>query len=206
MPNWCFTNYAIYGDEKPLRSLYNKMKRLEKRKESLLPNGFGKNWLGNLVKRLGGNPGIVSCRGDWTNLKFDHEDGFPVLHLDTQTAWSRCKVVEQLILSWCKDKYGDTPSIFFISEELGNGIFETNDKKGDVFPEQVIVDDEQNGIEYFTEKAAIEYLAAKALDEGYATPILTWKDAVDFAELRNDTADEEETETHIWLHKAELAA
>lgn len=205
MPNWCFTNYAIYGDEKPLRSLYNKMKRLEKRKESLLPNGFGKNWLGNLVKRLGGNPNSVYCRGDWTNLKFDHEDGFPVLRFDTQTAWSRMDEVESLIESYHEDR-GEQVSIFFLSEELGNGIFETNDEKGDVFPEQVIVDDEEVEMNYFTEEAAIEYLAAKALDEGYATPILTWKDAVDFAELRNDTADEEETETHIWLHKAELAA
>lgn len=112
--------------------------------------------------------------------------------------------VESLIESYHEDR-GEQVSIFFLSEELGNGIFETNDCNGSVFPEQVIVDDEEVEMNYFTEEAAIEYLAAKALDEGYATPILTWKDAVDFAELRNDTADEEETETHIWLHKAELA-
>lgn len=205
MPNWCFTNYKIYGDEKSLRSLHSKMKRLQDRKESLLPNGFGKNWLGNLVKRLGGDPGTIYCRGEWTNLNLTRENGHPVLLFDTQTAWSRMDDVEYLIRSFYEDR-GEDVSIFFLSEELGNGLFETNDCDGSVFPEQVIVDDEAVELNYFTEEAAIEYLAAKALDDGYAAPVTTWDEAVAYAEQRNDTADEEDTQTHIWLHKAELAA
>lgn len=200
MPNWCFTNYKIYGNEKPLRSLYNKMKRLENRKKSLLPNGFGKNWLGNLVKRLGGNPNSVHCRGNWTNLKFEHEDGFPVLRFDTQTAWSRMDEVESLIETYHKDR-GEQVSIFFLSEELGNGIFETNDEKGDVFPEQVIVDDEQNSMEYFTEENAIAYLNERADGE---MEVLTWEDAVRFCDRRNQTADDASNESHIWLYKADI--
>ena len=205
MPNWCFTNYKIYGDEKSLRSLHSKMKRLQDRKESLLPNGFGKTWLGNLVKRLGGDPGIIYCRGDWTNLKLTRENGHPVLLFDTQTAWSRMDDVEYLIRSFYEDR-GEDVSIFFLSEELGNGIFETNDCDGSVFPEQVIVDDEEVEMNYFTEEAAVRYLAAKALEDGYAGPVTNMEEAAAYAKHRNDTADEEETETHVWLHKAELAA
>lgn len=41
MPNWCFTKYAIKGDKKEVTYLYKKMRNLQNRKESLLPNGFG---------------------------------------------------------------------------------------------------------------------------------------------------------------------
>ena len=74
MPNWCFTQYAITGERREVRSLYNKMKRLQQRKTPLLPNSFGTAWLGCLVKSLGSDPEAVYCRGHWFNLSLD-EDG-----------------------------------------------------------------------------------------------------------------------------------
>ena len=137
MPNWSFTNYAIIGDRKEVKSLYKKMKRLEEMPEPLLPNGFGTSWLGCLVKTLGADPQAVYCRGMWQNLEFSDEGR---LTFDVEHAWSRPDEVEDLI----RKKYPSL-SIFFLEEELGMGIFQTNDACGEYFPETIILDDEQEG-------------------------------------------------------------
>ena len=59
MSNPVFTNVILEGERKDLKSLYDKMMRLEKRKKSLIENGYGNNWIGNLVTQLG---------GDWEKL------------------------------------------------------------------------------------------------------------------------------------------
>lgn len=46
MPNWCSTAYAIEGDAKEVKSLYELMKGLQERKEPSVKNGFGTTWLG----------------------------------------------------------------------------------------------------------------------------------------------------------------
>ena len=55
MPNWCWTSYVAVGDKKDIRDLYKKMKSLEDSEKSLIENGFGNTWLGNLVTILGGD-------------------------------------------------------------------------------------------------------------------------------------------------------
>ncbi len=54
MPNWCYTSYVCVGSERDTRDLYEKMRALSKRTASLLPNDFGKEWMGNVVAALGG--------------------------------------------------------------------------------------------------------------------------------------------------------
>ena len=55
MPNWCSTAYAIEGNAKELKKLYDLMNGLQERKEPSVPNGFGTAWLGCLVDALGEN-------------------------------------------------------------------------------------------------------------------------------------------------------
>ncbi len=63
MPNWDYTQYKIKGGEEEVAALHNTIKDLDQREESLLPNGFGKLWLGNLVHALGGDWNDIYCRG-----------------------------------------------------------------------------------------------------------------------------------------------
>ena len=111
MPNWCTTSYALIGERKEVRSLYNKMKRLQERKTPIIPNGFGVAWLGCLVKSLGKDPKGVYCRGRWYNLKLSDEG---VLTFDTEHAWSRPVEVEMLI-----ESAFPSVKIYFLEEELG---------------------------------------------------------------------------------------
>lgn len=150
MPNWCFSSYVVTGDEKEVRDLYEKMKSLEDRKESLVENGFGKSWLGNLVTLLGGDWKKIYCRGEWSDLDKDDDDG--ALRFDTDTAWSE----PDEVVAFLKKHY---PSLrfYFVAEEPGMGYYVTNDAEGEHFP----------GRYYFSEADDAEpyYYAEDELDE-----------------------------------------
>ena len=142
MPNWCYTNYVIKGREEEVAALHKIITDLENRKESLLPNGFGKLWLGNLVHTLGGNWEKIYCRG----RILDHhiEDGS--LMLLVESAWSEPSETRHFIL----EKFPGL-EIIFQSEESGMCIFETNDKDGTYFPHRWLLDftDESRNIYFY---------------------------------------------------------
>lgn len=53
MPNWAMCDYRVTGEKDEVRSLYERMKRLQEMDAPLRPNGFGTTWFGNLVEDLG---------------------------------------------------------------------------------------------------------------------------------------------------------
>ena len=57
MPNWCDVEYKCVGEPKEVGSLHGVLEYIDKCNTSIIENGFGKWWLGNLVERLD---------GDWT--------------------------------------------------------------------------------------------------------------------------------------------
>lgn len=129
MPNWCFTDITIYhNDEEKVKSLKEKIDKWTSK--DFVENGFGHNWLGNIV----GNSGIakwvkqgdrydfehnIRCRGSLDSISLDNHR----LMLQTSTAWA------PMMQMWVKvcEKYLPDADILFVAEEPGNGIFETND-------------------------------------------------------------------------------
>ena len=93
MPNWCDTSYKCVGDLKEVKSLHKVLKYMEKRKTSILKNGFGKMWLGNLVHKLGGDWEKSRCRGEITDFSLDGN----VLTINQETAWCEQEGVRQII-------------------------------------------------------------------------------------------------------------
>lgn len=170
------------------------MKRLQNRKESLLPNGFSNTWLGNLVSRLGTDLHTAYCRGEWSDLRMKGGN----LLFNTWTAWSRCEDVETVI----RDKYPDL-EIIFLSEELGNGIFETNDATGEIFPDRVIIDTNDEGSEYYTYEEALHVLCDK-LDLDPETT--SWEQAKKLCKERNELQEASENESYIWVHEVEIVS
>ena len=175
MPNWNFSSYVIEGKRKEVQSLYSKMNRLEKRKKSLVENGFGKTWLGNLVTILEADWNEVYCRGSWSDLQFDGE----ILRFNTETAWGPMDEVFKLV----KKKY---PSlhIYYSSEEDGNCIYITNDVYGRYFHDRYKIE-ARCEIEYFaTLDALCDYVSEivgkdlKTMEEVNAV-IETWNNATD---------------------------
>lgn len=101
MPNWCSTDYYVVGSKKELSDLNRKMEKLENRKKSLVKNGFGNTWLGNLVKYLGGDWEKVYCRGEWMCREYDKEKN--TLTFTTETAWCEMEKVYRILLQNHKD-------------------------------------------------------------------------------------------------------
>lgn len=153
MPNWAYTQYKIKGSEEEVTALHKTIQNLADVDESLLPNGFGKLWLGNLVQALGGDWEKIYCRGQI--LDYSLENG--ILKINTETAWGEMSETRHFIES----KFPSL-EIYFQTEEPGMCIFQTNNSE--IFPEKWILDynDEKNSLyiwEYFTDlPAVIEYL------------------------------------------------
>ena len=139
MPNWCDTSYKCVGDLKEVKSLHKVLKYMEKRKTSILSNGFGKMWLGNLVYKLGGNWKELRCRGEITDFSLDGN----VLTINQETAWCEQEGVRQII-----EKTYPSIKVYFMEQEPGCGVFYTNDASGDYFPERYFLDSYEDW-EYF---------------------------------------------------------
>lgn len=186
MPNWAYTSYKIKGSEEEIAALHKTIQDLEQREESLLPNGFGKLWLGNLVHALGGDWNDIYCRGQI--LDYSLENG--ILKINTETAWGEMSDVRHLL----ETKYPSL-QIFFQTEECGMCIFQTNDATGEIFPERWLLDynDEKESIfiwEYFKDlPAVIEYLKNNGVIEKDIQPTKEAIVAV-FSEIEEERPDD----------------
>jgi len=150
MPNWCNTDYKIFGEKEELDKLYSIIEELAKLPEPRIPNGFGKLWLGCLIDALGGDWDDVYCRGEITDYRRDED----CVVIATETAWAEMDLVRHFL----EEKF---PSfdIYYISEEGGMGEYYTNDKDGSIFHTRYAVDLEDYDYEYFeTIEGAAEWI------------------------------------------------
>ena len=147
MPNWCDTTYKCVGDPKEVRALHTILKYIDKRKTSIVRNGFGKWWLGNLVTKLGGKWEDYRCRGEIIDYSLDGD----ILIISQSTAWSEQEGVRRII----QEKF---PSIkvYYREEEPGCVVYCTNDETGDFFPERYFLDNYDEPLYFETIEEAAE--------------------------------------------------
>lgn len=131
MPNWCWTDITIQdSDEEKIKTLYHLIHDVWT-SGSYIQNGFGNNWLGNIV--------CGSCTGTWDGQNFLDEKGCTVacrgsldgisLHdnlilLSTSTAW------EQMMRMWkliCEKYLSQDYQIWYHASEPGCELYDTND-------------------------------------------------------------------------------
>lgn len=147
MANWATTTYICVGDLKEVKSLHEILKDIDKSKTTILKNDFGKWWLGNLVHKLGGDWEKYRCRGEITDYYLNDN----TLTINQTTAWCEQEAVRKII----EEKY---PSIkvYYLEEELGCGLYHTNDIHSLFFDESFLVVSYES-FEYFQ---TIEELAS----------------------------------------------
>lgn len=150
MPNWCDCTYKCVGEPKEVKSLCRVLKYIEKRKTSIVKNGFGKWWLGNLVTKLGGDWEKYRCRGEITG--YEMEDN--VLTIYQSTAWCEQEGVRGII-----EERFPSIKVYYREEEPGCGVYYTNDSSGEYFPERYYLDSYED-CEYFrTIEEAADYVS-----------------------------------------------
>ena len=150
MSNTCFTTYKVVSEnKKDVTKLFKTIKRLDGRKTPLVKNGWydPKLWLGCLVKALSGDPNKVYCRGTITFYEMEDD----VLTLNTETAWAEMSEARHFIESCFPGM-----KIYYIEEESGCEIFNTNDSEGIYFKDRYYLDGFDDS-EYFEtlEEAAV---------------------------------------------------
>lgn len=126
MANWCNTSYTIEGNQADISALMDKMESLSKRLKPILPNDFGKTWLGNLVHIFGGDVDKINCRGYFQNLDNPCEN---LLYFDTVTSNEEMTEVWNLVL-----KSFPSCKCYYYSEECSCQRYVTNDVQGYYYP------------------------------------------------------------------------
>ena len=133
---------------------------LEEMKEPLVENGIGTAWYGNLVTILGGDWNKVYCRGSWSDLNMMGDD---VLAWNDETAWGPMTEVFGLI-----EKAIPGLKVWYMAEEEGMEIFETNDADSIYFPERYILRSEWD-TEYYEELSQVLKVASEELKRDIRT-------------------------------------
>lgn len=126
MPNWCYTDiYINCEDKEKLRDFYCKIE--DWTSKNYKENGFGLDWLGNIV----GNSGIgtidenkdtdLFCRGWLEELELENDD--TQLWIRTNSAWQPALKMWDLLVK----QYIPEAELVYSAEECGEGLFNTND-------------------------------------------------------------------------------
>ena len=156
MPNWCNTQYVIVGDEKELEELKSVLDRMNERDCPKVSNDFGHMWLGELVTELGFDWNERRCRG--IIMDYGLKDG--ILFMDQETAWCEQEGVRESI-----EERFPSLTVYFLEEELGCGIFRTNDAAGDIFADRYLLVSETDW-EYFNSKESMDEYLSKNYGDG----------------------------------------
>lgn len=130
MPNWCYTNITFNGSKKNVEWLNSKLK--EWTSKNGMDNGFGLDWLGNIVINSGlanaediDNATHPACRGRliYVDINTSQNSDQAQLIVDTETAWS------PMLQMWVKlnEKYNLDLEIIYSAEECGCELYCTND-------------------------------------------------------------------------------
>lgn len=181
MPNWCDTTYKIVGPENDLHDLLTILEQMESRKKTVVENGFGIMWLGELVNGLGFDWDKYRCRGEITGYELDEG----VLSIWQETAWCEQEGVRHAI----EEKYPNL-KVYYSAEEPGCEVYCTNDMKGDFFPDNYFLD-AYNDPQYFeTIGEAAKYVESLVGHEVEASVSSIQHALDDYAEIRQENDED----------------
>jgi len=185
MPNWASVTYECVGDPNHIRQLHDALKYIDKRKTSILPNGFGKWWLGNLVTKLGGNWEDYPCRGEITSYSLENDT---TLMIYQNTAWGEQEGVRRII-----EEKLPSIKVYYQEEEPGCGLFATNSFEH--FPERYLLDNYDEPLYFETIEEA-----AQCVSDILGHPIEQSVEAIDQA-LDDYLAEHEDNDTWYSFHE-----
>lgn len=147
MPNWTTTTYRVAGDSKGNDQLYRVLKEMESRESPKIDNGYGPMWLGELVNELGGDWETICCQGVIEDFEKESDS---TLRINMSCAWCEQSETRHFLDATL------TLKTYYVNEEPGTEIYETNDTTGKYFPDRYLLDNELEPLYYQTLQEAAE--------------------------------------------------
>ena len=184
------TSYTIVGEKKDVEKIHAAVENHPVKEKS------DKDWQGNILHALGVDYDALenrSMRGFLYDEDYlgDIGDGLAQLRMGFNEAWCRTEFAEVL-----SELFPDI-SIWWMAEEPGCGIYQTNDAEGGFYPERYYVDtciDGDYQSEYFTtEEEAYEWLSQ----------ISDCKCKAD-VEAFNENRQKADSDDYIYVHEYEI--
>lgn len=192
MANMAEVSYKLVGDKKQVKTIYKTLRYMEKRKTPVEKNGWGKLWLGCLISKLGGDWEKYSCRGEILDFDYDKE----VLTINMETAWTEQNGVRVFL-----QQTFPNIQIYYIEEEPGCDIFQTNDSDGFYFPERYFLDSMGDDSDYYE---TIEQVAS-AVSQIIGRKIESTEEAIEEAlDQYNEDHEEDEDDCGYYFHVFEI--
>ena len=143
MPNWCYTQIIFQGEKEELKEFRSKIK--EWTRKNYVENGFGVNWLGNILHgaglghRIDSGDDRIRCRGEISYIGYvgpDEDSTMGTFDIETETAWApMCLMWTEVIKAMGYKSIGFS----YHAEEPGCELYEIYDPYG-YFDEKYYID------------------------------------------------------------------
>lgn len=184
MANICNTTYEIYGTKEELNKLKNSLEKAKEIAKNDKDNYEKTPWVSDLYKAITGKADYDNfAEGDGNMFFISCEDERIVIDMDSK--WAKVEEFEDIL-----NKYFEDLSIFYITEEFGCGIWETNDTKGDVFEGKYYAEIDGDGDYFNNDDELLEYV--NDYFEEYAEGEHNFKDVKSFKEFCDNLSPEDE--------------
>lgn len=180
MPNWCSTSYTLVGTRKNVGAAFRALRKLEQtpRSKEAGPDSFlpDSRWLGYVATDILGIPcNDIDCRGDFSQLELEMQNGRHCICFFTETAWGPCT---DLWLRFCRKFH---LSLNYIAEEPGCLVYEKLNPDG-MYSDNYVYDDDEAGRDYF---ATLDDFIAMYGEKLGIKPGASYEEVADF--LENNT-------------------
>ena len=180
MANWCLTEYKCVGDPKEVREIYKALESIDQRNTTIEKNSFGKWWIGNLVKVLSGDCMNCNCRGKILNYSLSNN----ILTITQSTAWEEQKGVRQII----EEKFPRV-KVYYRESEANCEIYNTNDLNRTYFPEQYLIENNNEPIYFRTIEDVAEWASNLVGRKVEANMIKIQKALDEYAKVQGEPED-----------------
>lgn len=201
MPNWCSTKIWFYSEDKnSVEEFYTFVQ--ESISEMRAPNGFGSDWLGNVLIYAGLEneiDGSLGCRGsiEYISDDIEYKEGYYYFDIDTETAW--VPMIKMWVEVLKKQRLDHTIEIAYQAEECGCELYEQHDDTGGVFAvDTVYIDAFGDEAGKLSNYYADPEKAMESLREFFNAPPDTYMD--ELVEMAEKYSEENEYDNFIGIH------
>lgn len=187
MANWASTSYRIEGKQSDLQKLYELCEAFENDKRPVMKEDAANDWEGNIILALGIDIEDSYLRGFIQS--YELTDG--LLSIEAEEAWGVTDFRHIL------ENHFEDMKVYYIVEEEGCEVYETNDSEGKYFSYKYVVDSSIGGKDEYevfnTQKDVLKYVAS-----------CLKRDSISFEDIDSWNESHEYDDDYISIHEYQI--